>query len=97
MPDAAVVGSRERRSVAQQQLVVLGATEARVDTELREALESAETHVDLILTDRARQEWVDALIRLEDADTVLAVASADTTTLVVDLTYSLLDPRLRAA
>ena len=79
MPDAAVVGSRERRSVAQQQLVVLGAAEARVDTQLSEALESAETRVDLIRTDRARQEWVDALIRLEDADTVLVVVSAEAT------------------
>jgi TIR domain len=75
-------GSRERRSVAQQRLVVLGAAEARLDRDLREALDGPQHQVELIRTERtlAPEEWDAALDHLEEADTVLVVVSAVATT-----------------
>ncbi len=71
-------GSRERRSVAQQQVVVLGAAEARLERDLTDALDSADTRVGLLRTERALapEEWDAALAQLEEADTVVVVVSA---------------------
>jgi hypothetical protein len=64
--------------VAQHRLVVLGAAEARLDRDLRAALDAPRTRVELIRTERvlAPEEWEAALDQLEEADVVLVVVSA---------------------